>query len=98
MVTTKQKPKPIVDDDINISTSNDTLKQIISDLLPLFRNANTYLLIALSVLFLSDVILLAMSKIDQSSRIIDKNVAMTLIGATAAEISVIIIAAIRKLK
>lgn len=89
---------PLRDDDINVRHANDTLRGIIADLLPLFVNANKYLLAALAIVFLADIALLLAGKISPTERIIDRTVIMAFIAATATEISVIILASIKKLR
>jgi len=81
-----------------VDSGNETLHQIITDLLPLFRTANIFLLIALFFLFAFDCYTILTGKIEASQRIIDRTVVIAFISATAAEISVIIIAAIKKIK
>ena len=77
---------------------NETLQQIISDLLPLFKTANKFLLGSLILVFAFDVLTILTGIIKASDRLIDKTVVIAFISATAAEISVIIIASIRKIK
>jgi hypothetical protein len=81
-----------------IDRSNETLREIINDLLPLFKTANHFLLGALIIVFLFDVYAILTGIIKPSDRIVDRTVLIAFISATAAEISVIIIASIRKIK
>jgi hypothetical protein len=79
-------------------SSNETLKQIIDDILPLFVWGNISILSGLVLVYIMDNVLLLNGKINASERIIDKTVILSLIAATVAELSIIIIAAIKKLK
>jgi hypothetical protein len=89
---------PISNLEPSVDLSNETLGKIITDLLPLFKLANAFLLIALFLIFLFDCYALLADKIEPNQRIVDHSVIIAFIAATAAEISVIIMAAIRKLK
>lgn len=82
----------------HINDSNDTLKEVIDDLLPLFRQANKFLLGALFIVFSSDIILLMAGYIKAQDRIVDRYIVLSFIAATAAEISIIIVTSIKKLK
>lgn len=86
------------DPQITSLSTIETLKGIIEDVLPLFLRANVAVLAACAVLFAFDVGLLLLGKISPADRIIDQKVVLALIGATAAELSVIVVTAIKMLK
>lgn len=86
------------DKEISISDSNSTLRNVIDDIIPVFRTANIFLFLSLCVVFIVDLTLVALQITKPDQRIIDKSVIISLIGATAAQISVLIVAAIKKLK
>ena len=77
---------------------NMVLSKVLGELTPLFIKGNLFIFGALIVVFAVDQIELMTGQIQPEQRIIDKSVVMALIGALAAEISVVMIAAIRKMK
>ncbi|MDA4846412.1 hypothetical protein [Hoeflea poritis] len=79
-----------------VSEKERALAKIVGDTMPLFRKANNVLLIILGIALAVDIIYLWSGYIEADQRIISSTVIVTLIGATAAEISVIILAAIAK--
>lgn len=89
---------PISGFETPIDRSNETLRQIVNDLLPLFKTANQFLLGALIIVFLFDCYTIHIGIVKPSERIVDRTVIIAFISATVAEISVIIIAAIKKIK
>lgn len=89
--------KPLTGDDINMGSNNETLRSIVNALVPLFKIANIFVFASICIFFASDMILLWNKTIDQSHRIIDKTVVIALITAVASELSVIIIATIKKM-
>ncbi len=88
----------VVQDNINIIDKNETLATIIQDVLPLFVRANKLLILILLFLICSDILLLLYGIIDDNQRIVNSSVVISLIAATAAEISAIIITGMSKLK
>ena len=101
--TTKSKAsrgEEIEEDQVDLShglsEKDRALHAIIADAMPLFKFANIALLIILFIMLAVDVLFLATEVIEPKDRIINAAVVMTLIGATAAEISAIIIAAISR--
>lgn len=77
---------------------NMVLSKVLGELTPLFIKGNLFIFGALIVVFAVDQIELMTGQIQPQQRIIDKAVVMALIGALAAEISVVMIAAIKKMK
>ncbi len=85
-------------DSVHISEANEALRSVIADTLPIFRLANTALLVILFVALGIDVTLLVTHVIQPSDRLVNSSVVLALIAATAAEISAIIVAALAKFR
>lgn len=77
---------------------NTVLSKVLGELTPLFIQGNLFIFGALIAIFACDQIELWAKQIKPEERIIDKAVVMALIAALAAEISVVMIAAIKKMK
>jgi hypothetical protein len=92
-----KKSTPISSIDKNIHI-NSVMDKIIGNLLPIFIIANLLLFVFIAVVFHFDRLSMIEGIIKPEDRLIDNKVIISLIAATATEISVLIIAAIKKMQ